>query len=151
MDKALDSLVSKKTLLELTQEWCQRLNLHACKKKRQIKSSCYQKALIPNIDTCSRYSDAGDCSPNLLHYLAFHHTEGRLHLLLGDQVVPFCLDLFPGSFPLFQRLFPIYPHPWRTRRAPSRSGITLERTLSTWSRGTTSWKSRTYFNRERQH
>ena len=108
-----------------------------------ISPLCEQKALIPNIDKRSRYSDAGDCSPNLLHYLAFHHTEGRLHLLLGDQVVPFCLDLFPGSFPLFQGLFPIYPHPWRTRRAPSRSGITLERTLSTWSRGTTSWKLRT--------
>ena len=33
MDKALDSLVSEKTLLELTQEWRQRLNLHACKKE----------------------------------------------------------------------------------------------------------------------
>ena len=30
-------------------------------------------------------------------------------------------------------------HPWRRRRAPSRSGITLDRTLSTWLRGTTAW------------
>ena len=55
-----------------------------------ISRLCEQKALIPNIDACNRDSDTGNCSPNFLHYLGFHHAEGRFHLLLSDQVVPFC-------------------------------------------------------------